>query len=210
MSTGIQQFAVDYPRAPEHPAPAAVNDIYLALEWLSAHAKEMHIDPARIIVMGDSAGGGIAAGTCLMARDKGLTPPVAKQILIYPMLDDRTRYPDDWPMRNFITWKIEDNEMAWDAYLGAGKRGREDVDVSPYAAPARVESVAGLPSTYIEVGGLDLFRDENLKYVARLAEQNVEVEFHLYPGVPHGFENAVGSWVVTQALENRVRALQTV
>jgi acetyl esterase/lipase len=208
--TGIQQFAVDYPRAPEHPAPAAVNDVYLALEWLSAHAKEMHVDPARIIVMGDSAGGGLAAGVVLMARDRGLTPPVAKQILIYPMLDDRTHYPEDWPMRSFLTWKAEDNVMAWDAYVGADKRGREEADVSPYAAPARATSVEGLPSTYMEVGGLDLFRDEDMKYALRLTEANVEVEFHLYPGVPHGFENALGSWVVTRALENRVRAMQTV
>lgn len=210
ITTGIQQFAVDYPLAPEHPAPAAVNDCFAALEWLSRHAVEMHIDPARIIVMGDSAGGGLAAGTALMARDKGLTPPIAKQVLIYPMLDDRTAYPDDWPTKTFLTWKAEDNVLAWDAYLGADKRGRGDADVSPYAAPGRVKSVEGLPSTYIEVGGLDLFRDEDMRFALRLAEANVEVEFHLYPGVPHGFENAIGSWVVTKALENRIRTLQTV
>lgn len=210
MGSGIQQFAVDYPRSPEHPAPAAVNDAYLALEWLSAHAKEMYVDPARIIVLGDSAGGGLAAGVVLMARDKGLTPPVAKQILIYPMLDDRTHFPVDWPVRPLLTWKAEDNVMGWDAYVGADKRGREDADISPYAAPARVKSVEGLPSTYMEVGGLDLFRDEDMEYALRLTKANVEVEFHLYPGVPHGFEGAIGSWVADRALENRVRALRTV
>ncbi|OIW26510.1 hypothetical protein CONLIGDRAFT_634774 [Coniochaeta ligniaria NRRL 30616] len=207
---GVQHFAVDYVRAPEYPAPAAVNDCYTALEWLSAHAREMHIDPERIIVFGDSAGGGIAAGTVLMARDKGLHPPVAKQILVYPMLDDRTHYPDDWPMRSFVTWKAEDNVMGWNAYVGADKRGKEDADVSHYAAPARAKSLEGLPSTYIDVGGLDLFRDEDIRYAQRLAEANVEVEFHLYPGVPHGFEGAQGTWVATKAVENRIKAIQGV
>lgn len=207
---GVQHFAVDYARAPEHPAPAAVNDCYAALEWLSAHAREMHVDPARIVVFGDSAGGGLAAGTVLMARDRGLTPPVAKQVLVYPMLDDRTRYPDDAPIRSFLTWKAEDNAMGWDAYVGADRRGREDADVSPYAAPGRAESLEGLPSTYIDVGGLDLFRDEDMRYAQRLAEADVEVEFHMYPGVPHGFEGAKGAWVVTKAMENRINAIQRV
>lgn len=210
LATGVQHFAVDYPLAPEHPAPAAVNDCFAALQWLSTHAAELHVDPERIIVMGDSAGGGLAAGTVLMARDQGLSPPVAKQILIYPMLDDRTHYPDDWPVCKFLAWKAEDNVLAWDAYLGADKRGKEDADVSPYAAPARMKSVEGLPSTYIEVGGLDLFRDEDVRYALRLTEANVDLEFHLYPGVPHCFEGAVGSYVVTRALENRTRAVQAV
>ncbi|KAB5575287.1 alpha/beta hydrolase fold-domain-containing protein [Coniochaeta sp. 2T2.1] len=209
-SQGVQHFAVDYPNAPEHPAPAAVNTCYAALEWLSAHAREMHIDPSRIVVVGDSAGGGIAAGTVLMARDKGLDPPVAKQVLIYPMLDDRTHYPDDWPGRTFLTWKAEDNVMGWSAYVGEDKRGREEADVSYYAAPARAESLEGLPSTYIDVGGLDLFRDENIRFAQRLAEAHVEVEFHLYPGVPHGFESGLGAWVVGRARENRIRAIQVV
>ena len=207
---GVQHFAVDYPRAPEYPAPAAVEDCYAALEWLSSHAREMHIDPERIIVYGDSAGGGIAAGTVLMARDRGLSPPVAKQVLVYPMLDDRTHYPDDWAGKSFLVWKAEDNVMGWDAYVGADKRGREDADVSPYAAPARVESVEGLPSTYIDVGGLDLFRNEDIRFATRLAEANVEVEFHLYPGVPHGFESAPTASVVTLALQNRIKAIQRV
>jgi acetyl esterase/lipase len=209
-NTGIQVFAVDYPLAPELKAPAQAYDCYQALEWLSSHAREMHIDPARIILYGDSAGGGLAAGLALLARDKGLHPPIAKQILVYPMLDDRTSYPADWPVSALLTWKAEDSVMAWDAYVGADKRGREDADVSPYAAAARAESVEGLPSTYIDTGGLDLFRNECIQYAQRLAEANVEVEFHLYPGVPHGFESAAGAWVVKKALENRVRAMQTV
>lgn len=206
---GVQHFAVDYPRAPEHPAPAALGDCYAALQWLSAHARELHVDPARIVIYGVSAGGGLAAGVALMARDRGLSPPLAKQVLVYPMLDDRTRYPDDWPARPFLTFTAEDNVMSWDAYVGADKRGREDADVSIYAAPGRAENLEGLPSTYIDVGGLDLFRDENLRFAQRLAEANVEVEFHLYPGLPHGFENP-HTWVTTRAVENRIKAVQSV
>jgi acetyl esterase/lipase len=206
---GVQHFAVDYPRAPEHPAPASLEDCYAALQWLSAHARELHVDPARIVIYGVSAGGGLAAGVALMARDRGLSPPLAKQVLVYPMLDDRTHYPDDWPARPFLTFTAEDNVMSWDAYVGADKRGREDADVSIYAAPGRAENLEGLPSTYIDVGGLDLFRDENLRFAQRLAEANVEVEFHLYPGLPHGFENPQ-TWVTTRAVENRIKAVQSV
>lgn len=207
-ATGVQYFAVDYPLAPEFRAPAAVDDVYAALQWLSRGAAGMHVDPARIAVMGDSAGGGLAAGAVLMARDRGLSPPVAKQVLVCPMLDDRTRYPDAWPLLDFVTWTARDNDLAWDAYLGAENRGKPGVSV--YAAPGRIEDAAGLPRTYIEVGGLDLFRDEDMRYALKLAEANVEVEFHLYPGVPHGFEGGVGSQVVTKALEGRIRAVQTV
>lgn len=210
VAQGVQHFGVDYPLAPERAAPVAVEDCYAALAWLSAHAREMHVDPARIVLYGDSAGGGVAAGTALMARDAGLEPPLAKQVLVYPMLDDRTRYPEEWPGRPFLTWKAEDNVLGWDAYVGADKRGREDADVSVYAAPGRAEDLSGLPSTYIDVGGLDLFKVENLRFAQRLAEADVEVEFHLYPGVPHGFENGTGSWVATKAIENRIKAIQRV
>lgn len=208
---GVQYWAVDYRLAPEHPGPAGVEDCFAALQWLSRRAAEFNVDPARIAVFGDSAGGNIAAGAALMARDAGLDPPLAKQILVYPMLDDRTttRYPADWPALPFLTWKAEENAMAWDAYVGAGKRGKPEADVSPYAAPARAASLAGLPPTYIDVGGLDLFRDECVEYAARLARENVEVEFHLYPGVPHGFESAWGITVVKAALENRGRSLRS-
>ncbi|EOO01962.1 putative arylesterase monooxygenase protein [Phaeoacremonium minimum UCRPA7] len=209
--TGVQQFSVDYRLAPEHPAPAAVHDCYAGLEWLVSHAKELHVDPARIGVMGDSAGGGLAAGTCLRARDQGLSPPIAKQILVYPMLDDRTttRYPEDWPLHAFLNWKFKDNILAWNAYVGEDKVGKPEADISHYASPARAKSVEGLPPTYIDVGGLDLFRDECLEYASRIAAANIDLEFHLYPGIPHGFESAGDIPVVKRARENRVRAVRS-
>lgn len=182
---GVQIFAVGYRLAPESPAPGPVQDCYSALEWLSANAVSMFVDPAKIILWGESAGGGIAAGAALMARDNKLHPPLAKQIVVYPMLDDRMRFGEDWPLRGYLTWSEKDNAMAWSALLGEGKAGRESVDISIYDAPGRavVGDLAKLPSTYIEVGGLDLFYSESLSFANKLLEANVEVEFHSYPGV---------------------------
>jgi len=204
--TGVQMFSVDYRLAPEHKDLTLVEDCYAGLVWLSQNAHQFNVDPKRIAVMGESAGGGLAAGVTLLARDRGLSPPLAKQILIYPMLDDRTLTPRP-AVAAFVTWSIDDNITGWTALLGdkAGKDG-----VSPYAAPARVESVEGLPPTYIDVGELDIFRDEDIKYAARIAEANISIEFHLYPGVPHAFE-AFGSGIDTskRAVANRLKAMST-
>lgn len=211
LSTGVQFFAVEYRLAPEHQAPAGVEDFYAATAWVSSNAAALGIDPARIAVAGASAGGCIAAGGALLARDRGLSSPLAKQVLIYPMLDDRTctRVPADDPLHPFLTWSLHYNKMGWGAYLGADKAGKPEADVSPYAAPGRAEEVAGLPSTYIDVGNLDLFRDEDIAYAARLAAAHVDVEFHVYSGVPHGFEAAQQSAVAKSARENRIRAYRS-
>ncbi|KAL2829894.1 alpha/beta hydrolase fold-domain-containing protein [Aspergillus pseudoustus] len=206
-STEVQIFSVDYRLAPEHPHPTLVEDCYAALCWLHANSREQFgIDPARIAVMGESAGGGIAAGVALLGRDRGLCPPLAKQILIYPMLDDRNTIPNP-NIEPFAIYKTDDNKVNWTALLGA-HAGTEAV--SPYAAPARVESVEGLPPTYMDLGDLDIFRDENVKYAMRLILANIQTELHLYPGVSHGFENiAPGITITKQALENRKRAVQS-
>jgi len=212
-AAAVPFWAVDYRLAPEHPAPAALDDCYAALAFLSAHGPRHGVDPARLALVGDSAGGGLAAGTALLARDRRLHPPVAKQVLVYPMLDDRTTVaaaarPADWALRPFLTWSEADNVLAWDAYLGPARRGSDRPgDVSAYAAPARAESLAGLPPTYIDVGGLDLFRDEAVAYAARLAREDVEVEFHLWPGVPHGFDGQIGTTVARTAMATRRRAM---
>ncbi|KAF5664552.1 lipase esterase [Fusarium denticulatum] len=181
-------FAVDYRLAPEHPCPAAVEDSFASLKYLIDHAKELNIDPFRICVKGNSAGGGIAVGTVLMARDRELNPPVAKLMAIYPELDDRTCHPPDTEFLKLASWTSHHNQLAWKAYVGEDKAGKLDADISPYAAPARAQNYKGLPSTYVDVGTLDLFRDEDLEFVRRLLEDDVEVEFHLWPGVPHVFE----------------------
>jgi acetyl esterase/lipase len=188
LTTSRPVFAVDYRLAPEHPFPAAVEDSFAALKYLSEHAAELNIDPKRICVQGESAGGGIAVGIVLMARDRELSPPVAKLIAVNPELDDRTCHPADIEFLKYTTWTPHHNQLAWKAYVGDEKAGKVEADVSPYAAPARAKSYKGLPSTYVDVGTLDLFRDENLEFVRRLMEDNVDVEFHLWPGVPHVFE----------------------
>ncbi|KAM0433441.1 hypothetical protein ACHAPT_004321 [Fusarium lateritium] len=206
--TGITFFAVDYRLAPEHPAPAATEDVFAGLKYILSHAAELNIDPKRIAIMGDSTGGGLAAGAALMARDQCLTPPLAKQILVYPMLDDRTNLPAGSPLEPFLIWKNGDNKQAWTALLGDAAE-KENADVSAYSAPARAKDLRDLPSTYIEVGGLDLFRAEDVSYAGRIAAADVEVELHLWPGLPHVYEVASQATIVKKALEARTRALKS-
>lgn len=208
---GVRTFGVEYRFAPEHPHPTPVEDCYAALQWLTSNADRLGIDPARIAVFGESGGALIAAGLALLARDRKHSPALAKQILLYPMLDDRssTRHfnPDSPQHQSMKTW-IDALDLCWDAYLG-GKRGADDV--SPYGAPARAEDLKGLPPTYIDIGSMDWFKDESLEFAARLAKADVEVELHLYAGVAHGFDLlAPGMPVTLNAKENRGRAVRSV
>ena len=200
--TGIQILTVDYRLAPENPYPTPLNDCWAALQWLYANSKELSIDPSRIAVMGESAGGGLAAALSIMARDQSLSPPLAKQILVYPMLDDRTTVNH---VGELAFWNEVDNITGWTAYLGP----RAETDkVEPYAAPARVESVLGLPPLYLDCGQLDMFLNEGLEYVRRFVAAGIPTECHIYPGLPHGFEALAPSARLTkQALANRERAM---
>ncbi|KAF7546553.1 hypothetical protein G7Z17_g8360 [Cylindrodendrum hubeiense] len=207
QDSDLPYFAVGYRLAPENPAPSAAEDCFAAVKYVSEHAKEFNVDPTKIALQGDSAGGGVAAGAALIARDRQLSPPVAKQILIYPMIDDRTELPPDDPMLEFLSWQSNDNVVAWNAYIGEDKRGKPDADISPYAVPARATSLRGLPPTYIDIGTLDLFRDENITFAARLAKDDVEVEFHLWPGLPHGFDGVPTTSWYKRAQESRLSAI---
>lgn len=202
-ASGVQMLSVEYRLAPEHPYPAALDDAWAALTWLQAHADELCIDPSRIAVYGESAGGGLAASLAILARDRGLSPPLAKQILVYPMLDDRTVVNHAGKL---AFWDADDNATGWTAYLGKDVRGTEEV--SPYAAAARVESVEGLPSLYLDVPQLDMFVHEGTEYARRFLVANIPTELHVYPGLPHGFEGlAPTSGVTRRAVENRLRAM---
>jgi acetyl esterase/lipase len=201
--SGVPMVAVDYRLAPENPYPTPVEDCYAGLEWLSAHAAEVGVDPARIAVMGESSGGGLAAALALLARDRN-GPRMCEQILIYPMLDDHTTVPDP-EIEPFAVWTYADNATGWRALLGEQAGGP---DVSAYAAPARVADATGLPGAYIEVGQLDIYRDEDLAYARLLSRAGVEVEFHLRPGVPHEFDTiAPNSDVARRARADRLRVL---
>jgi acetyl esterase/lipase len=160
------------------------------------------------MVLGESAGGGLAAGMVIMARDKRLSPPVAYQMLIYPMLDDRNLGPRPG-IEPYTKWRSDDSKTGWGAVLGEGMGRDEEVDGHQYAAPARVKSVEGLPPTFIDVGGLDYFVREDIDYAARLLEAGISMELHVYPGLPHDFEWAGPSAkIVQEAIDNRQRVVE--
>ena len=164
----------------------------------------MNVDPTRLAVGGDSAGGGLAAGVALLTRDRS-GPQLALQLLIYPMLDDRTVVSDPHLPPEFLVWTYDDNATGWGAVLGGDSGG---ADVSPYAAPARAVDLTGLPPAYIDVGDLDIFRDEDIDYARRLLAAGVPTELHVVPGCPHGFELLAGDLPVSrQAFDNRIRRL---
>jgi acetyl esterase/lipase len=203
-ASGVPMLVVDYRVAPEHPHPIPVEDCYAALRWLAGNAPILDFDPGRLAVMGDSAGGGLAAGVCLMARDRG-GPAIAQQLLIYPMLDDRTTTADP-QLLPFLTWTYDDNMTGWGALLG-DSAGTDRV--SQYAAPARADDLTRLPPTYIDVGDLDIFRDQDVAYARHLSDAGVPTELHLHPGCPHAFEGFAHRADVSQrAINDRVRRLR--
>ncbi|RAL17811.1 alpha/beta hydrolase [Aspergillus homomorphus CBS 101889] len=203
--SNIQIFSVDYRLAPEHPHPTPLEDCYAGLLWLHEHADEFAVDRSRIAVQGESAGGNLAAGMALLARDRGLSPPLAKQVLIYPMLDDNNTVPNP-ALEPFATWTYDDNMTGWTAFLGQDVVGTDKV--SPYAAPARATNLEGLPPTYIDVGELDIFRDEDIAFAGRIAAANISLELHVYPGLPHVFEiYAPQCEPSLRAIANRLRFL---
>jgi len=177
--------SVEYRLAPETPFPGPLEDCYAALAWLHREAAGLKIDPARIGVMGESAGGGLAAALALLARDRG-EYALAFQHLIYPMIDDRTCVsPDPHPYAGEFVWTPQANHFGWSCLLDQppGSDG-----VSPYAAAARATDLSGLPPTFIATGSLDLFLEEDLAYAQRLLRAGVPVELHVYPGAFHGFQ----------------------
>lgn len=178
--TGAVVVSVEYRLAPEHPHPAPVEDCYAGLVWLARNTTELGVDPGRIAVVGASAGGGLTLGTTLLARDRGF-PGVRFQMPIYPMIDDRNETPSSHEITDIGIWDRSGNIEAWAWYLG-GKPADQ------YAAPARAEDVAGLPPTYIDVGTIDLFRDEDITFAMRLMAAGVPTELHVYPGAYHGSE----------------------
>jgi acetyl esterase/lipase len=174
--------AVEYGLAPEHPYPAPLEDCYTGLRWLATNAGELGVDPSRLAIGGASAGGGLAAGLALLARDRGEIS-ICFQYLVYPMLDDRNVTPSSHAIIDPKVWNRDANLYGWNAYL-AGRAGADDVE--PYAAPARATDLAGLPPAYINVGDLDLFVDEDIAYAQALMRAGVPVELHVYPGAFHG------------------------
>ncbi len=177
---GVKVAVVEYRLAPEHPFPAGVEDCYAALCWLHDDAAALGVDPQRVAVGGQSAGGGLAAATALLARDRG-GPPVCFQFLGIPELDHRL---DTTSMRTFVDTPMWDRSLAeasWRDYLGP-----DAGEVSPYASPAIATDLSGLPPAYVTTMEFDPLRDEGILYALRMMEAGVSVELHNFPGTFHG------------------------
>lgn len=203
---GAVVVSVDYRLAPEHPFPTPLEDCYTALTWTAESAAELGIDPSRLAIGGESAGGGLAAGTALLARDRG-GPALCFQFLGIPELDDRLDTPS---MRAYVDtplWHRPAAEFSWDSYLGgAGIRGTDVV--SPYAAPARAEDLSGLPPAYVTTCQFDPLRDEGIDYAQRLAQAGVPTELVLYPGTFHGSGLVQDAAVTRRMTEAQIAALR--
>ena len=171
----------DYRLAPEHPFPAALDDCMATLTWMRAHADELGVDRERIAVMGSSAGGGLAAAVAQRGSDEGIR--LRAQVLVYPMMDDRTALRDDHGGRGRFMWTPESSRWAWTAYLG---REPTESAAPEYAAPARRADLSGLPPAWIGVGDLDILYDEGVAYAERLTEHGVPCELVTVPGMYHG------------------------
>lgn len=189
--------AVNYRLAPEHPDPAPVEDCYAGLTWLAENAGSLRLDPRRIIVSGNSAGGGLAAGVALLARDRR-GPHLIGQMLQCPMLDDRCNSVSAEQMRDVGVWDTRSNLTGWNALLGA-RRGGDDV--SCFAAPARATDLSGLPPTFIDVGSVESLRDEAVDFASRIWQDGGEAELHVWSGAFHSFDQWVPEAIVSRSAD---------
>lgn len=195
IRTGCLVASPDYRLAPEHPFPAAFDDGWIALRWLREH-----VGSGPVGVVGDSAGGGLAAALAIAVRDRH-APALAFQVLVHPMLDDRTvveTAPN--PVTGAYVWTRASNRFGWESLLGTPPGGP---DTPPLAAPARVEHLAGLPPALVLVGALDLYLDEDVRYAERLNRAGVPIELRVYAGTPHNFLTVEESRVA-QAAEREI------
>jgi acetyl esterase/lipase len=198
---GVVVASVNYRIAPEHPFPAPLDDCAAALRWLHGEAAALGVRPDRVAVGGASAGAGLAAALAQRAHDEGL--PVAFQLLIYPMLDDRTVTRADLDTTHQRIWSQTSNRLGWSAYLGQAPGADA---TPPYAVPARRESLGGLPPAWIGVGTLDLFHDEDVAYAQRLTAAGVPTELVVVPGAYHGFDGVQESAAVSRAFRDAAKA----
>ena len=194
---GAVVVSVEYRLAPENPHPAPAEDCYAGLVWTAAHAAELGIDPDRLALYGGSAGGGLVIATALMARDRG-GPALRFMMPIYPMVDDRNETASSHEITDIGIWDRAGNIEAWAWYLG----GKE---ADQYAAPARAEDLTGLPPAFIDVGTVDMFRDEDIAFAQRLMAAGVPTELHVHPGSYHAAE----TFAADAALSRRTWALRT-
>ncbi len=178
---GLRLVTVEYRLAPEHPDPVPREDMYAALTWTAAHGDEIGVRAARLLVAGASAGGGLAAGLALAARDRS-GPALCGQVLDYPMLDDRGTTASTTQFDGVGVWDRVSNETGWSALLGTARGGDE---VSPYAAPSRAADLSGLPPAFVDVGAAEIFRDEAIAYADGIWRAGGDAELHVWSGAFH-------------------------
>lgn len=198
---GIVVVSVNYRFAPEHPFPAAHDDVYASWIWLQQHAESLDVNPGRVVIGGESAGGGLAAALVQRLHDEGGAQPLA-QWLFAPMIDDRTAADQSLDAIEHLVWSNRDNRIGWSGYL-PDLYG--SMAVSSYAAAARREDLSGLPRTYIAVGDIELFFSENHSYADRLRNAGVPVVLDVVQGAPHGFENWAQATSPAKRLLRRAR-----
>ncbi|WP_205881135.1 alpha/beta hydrolase [Leucobacter insecticola] len=190
---GVVVFSAEYRHAPANPFPAALDDVHAVWTWILSHTAELCVDPARLAIAGQSAGGGLAATLVQRIHDEGGAQPVA-QWLFCPMLDDRTAHNRELDgMRHFI-WDNRSNRVAWGAYLG-----ERDPDSLPYAVAARRRELKGLPPAWIGAGDIELFFDEDRRYTEALTAAGVDTTLTIAPGAPHAFESFAARTTVARA-----------
>ena len=195
--------SVEYRLAPEHPFPAGVEDCYAALCWMAENARDLGVDPNRIAVAGQSAGGGLAAATTLLARDRS-GPALCFQMLEIPELDDRLETPSMQAFTDTPLWNRPNAVWSWKHYLGPDHSG----EVSQYAAPARAKDLSGLPPAYVTTMEFDPLRDEGILYALGLMQAGVPVELHSYPGTFHGSAMLPMAEISRRGIEEATSALK--
>jgi len=203
FEASVTIISIDYRLAPEHKFPNGFDDCFEVIDWIFNHATELQIDPAKIAIVGCSAGGCLATGVVLKRRDLGLILPIF-QMLIYPVLDDRM---DTESMRQFEkmpVWNTISNKHMWNHYLDKSL----GCDELAYSVPARITNLCGMPSTYIVAAELDPLRDEAIEYGRRLLGSGVQTEVHVFPGVFHGFDTLSSSKVSLRARYEQYLALR--
>lgn len=189
----VPVITVDYRLAPEHPFPAAADDVLRAWRWVSNNAGDLGIDAAKILLTGVSAGGGLAGGLALRLRDgTGIQPSALA--LLWPMLDERNNSGSSHDYSGTSVWDQESNELGWSSLLGPDRH-----DVSPYASPSRTADVSGLPPLLLEVGSAEVFRDEVVEFASRVWAAGGQAELHVWAGAFHGFERFAPESRVAQA-----------
>jgi acetyl esterase/lipase len=197
--------SVEYRLAPEHLDPTPVNDCYDGLVWTATHADDLGFDPSRLVIAGVSAGGGLAAGSALLARDKG-GPRLAAQVLMCPMIDDRNRTVSSRQIEGIGVWDRTSNATGWSALLG-DRHGTNGVSV--YAAPARSTDLSRLPPAYIDCGSAEVFRDEAVAYASAIWAAGGVADLNVWAGGFHGFDTlASGASLSAAARDARVQFLR--